>query len=146
MYSHSGLPEWLDSLQRHESGAMFCLYADQGYHRQPGLMVPFSDGIVNSKHEAFNEVMSSARIAVEWEFGGILQYWASLRWTCEQKALAGGKIAQVYFVCGFMTNCLNCLRRSNASRYFDVTPPTLQEYVNGLGRRTQLQLQALHDG
>jgi hypothetical protein len=78
MYSHSGLPEWLDSLPRHESGAMHCLYADAGYHTQPGLIVPFCDGNVNLKHQAFNEVMSSARVAVEWEFGGILHYWASL--------------------------------------------------------------------
>jgi hypothetical protein len=143
MYSHSGLPEWLDSLPRHESGAMYCVYGDQGYHRQPGLMVPFSDGIVNAKHEAFNEVMSSARIAIEWEFGGILHYWASLRWTSEQKAMAGGKIAQVYYVCGLLTNCFNCLRRSNASRYFDVTPPTLEDYIQQLQRRTQLH--APHD-
>ena len=142
MYSHSGLPEWLDSLPRHESGAMYCIYADQGYHRQPGLMVPFSDAIVNMQHEAFNDVMSGARIAVEWEFGGILHYWASLRWTSEQKAMAGGKIAQVYFVCGLLTNCLNCLRRSNASTYFDVKPPTLEEYVHSLTARVpQSELQ-----
>jgi hypothetical protein len=135
MYSHSGLPEWLDSLPRHESGAMHCLYADAGYHTQAGLMVPFCDGNVNLKHQAFNEVMSSARIAVEWEFGGILHYWASLRWTSEQKLLAGGKIAQVYFVCGFLTNCLNCLRPGNASQYFGVKPPTLADYVASLDRR-----------
>ena len=142
MYSHSGLPEWLDSLPRHESGAMFCLYADQGYHTQPGLMVPFCDGDVNVQHEAFNIVMSSARIAIEWEFGGILNYWASLRWTSEQKALAGGKIAQVYFVCGFLTNCLNCMRGGQASKYFRVQPPPLEEYVEALLRRRQ----QLHSG
>ena len=135
MYNRSGLPEWLDSLPRHESGAMYCLYADQGYHTQPGLMVPFCDGSVNVRHQAFNEVMSSARIAVEWEFGGILHYWASLRWTSEQKLLSGGKIAQVYLVCGLLTNCLNCLRPGNASKYFDVAPPTLDEYVASLLRR-----------
>jgi hypothetical protein len=137
MYNRSGLPEWLDALPRHESGALYCLYADQGYHTQPGLMVPFCDGSVNLKHQAFNEVMSSARIAVEWEFGGILHYWATLRWTSEQKMLSGGKIAQVYFVCGLLTNCLNCLRPGNASTYFGVKPPTLEEYIQSLDRRTQ---------
>ncbi len=137
MYSHSGLPEWLDTLPRHSSGAMYCLYADCGYHTQPGLMVPFPDGEVNMLHEAFNQVMSSARIAMEWEFGGILNYWASLRWTIEQKALAGSKIAQVYFVCGFLTNCLNCIRRNNASQYFGVAPPELEQYIASLLQRAQ---------
>jgi len=145
MYSHSGLPEWLDSLPRHASGAMYCVYGDQGYHTQPGLMVPFCDGNVNTKHEAFNEVMSSARIAIEWEFGGILSYWASLKWTSEAKFLSGGKVAQVYFVCAFLTNCLNCLRRNNASKYFGVCPPALEDYVESVVQRKQQQLELLED-
>ena len=134
IYSNSGLPEWLLTLPRHPSNAMFVLYADAGYHSKPGLMVPFTD-TYDLRKEAFNDVMTSARIAIEWEFGGILQHWASLNWTNEQKLLGGGKIAQVYFVCGFLTNCINCMRPNNASQYFNVKPPMLEDYVESIRLR-----------
>jgi len=114
---------------RSPQGAVYCAYADQGYSEQAGISTPYFDGAVNAVHEAYNQAMSSSRIAVEWAFGDILVLWASLALKSQQQLLSQRKIGQVYLVAGLLTNMFNTVQPGNASKYFKVRPPSLEAYM-----------------
>jgi hypothetical protein len=135
MLHKSELVTFVQSLPRPDNGDMFSVYADQGYAAGPGMKTPFFDGAVNAVHEAFNQAMSSGRICVEWAFGDILCYWASLDMKRQQQLFSNRKIAQVYLVAGILTNFMNCMKPNNTSQYFKLSPPCLEEYLTLLQRR-----------
>jgi hypothetical protein len=134
MLSKSHLKTYIASLPKRQDGACYSVYADQGYAESVGIITPYFDGAVNAWHEICNQTMASSRIAVEWAFGDIVVYWASLDMKRQQQLLSNRKIAQVYLVAGFLCNCMNCFDRNKASRYFDVAPPALEEYIASLQR------------
>jgi hypothetical protein len=63
------------------------VYADQGYFSQVGIETPWPDADFNIEHEHFNACMCTARISVEWEFGHILEHWASLHYIAVDTAV-----------------------------------------------------------
>jgi hypothetical protein len=125
------LASWILSHPRTRYGTAHVVYADQGYYTQPGIETPWPDGAFNLEHQVFNDMMKSSRIAVEWEFGHILEHWASLHFKPSQKMLTGG-LGQQYIVAAFLTNIYNCLHPSKTSLYFKVTPPDLCSYLSQL--------------
>jgi hypothetical protein len=134
MVKSSGLVDYIDQLPRRDDGAMFVVYADQGYAAGPGIETPYFDDAVNAAHAAYNDAMSSSRICVEWSFGGILQSWAHNAFTPTQQLMSNRKIGQVYQVAGLLTNFLNCLRPNETSQYFGVLPPVLEVYMRSTFR------------
>jgi hypothetical protein len=132
MLNTSHLKQYVHALPRRADERMFEIYADQGYAQSPGICTPFFDGAINPAHEIYNQSMASSRIAVEWAFGDIVNHWASLDLKRQQQLLTGRKIGQVYLVAGLMSNFYNCFHRNRGSQYFDVSPPTLEAYVNML--------------
>jgi hypothetical protein len=134
MLSHSRILDWVSGFPRQAgTDCPHVIYADAGYCTVPGLlMVPFHDDAINALHAGYNMAMSSARISVEWAFGGILRHWASLRYVPGQKLLGNSRIGQMYFVAALLTNLLNCVRPNQTSQYFACTPPSLQEYLQWL--------------
>ena len=112
-------------------GTNYVVYADQGYYTQAGIETPWPDGAFNLEHQVFNDMMKSSRIAVEWEFGHILEHWASLHFKPSQKLLTGG-IGQQYIVAAFLSNVFNCMHPSKTSIYFGVQPPDLCTYIQSL--------------
>ena len=130
MVRESGIVAYLESIPRRASdGAVYCIYADQGYSQAFGIETPYFDGAVNAQHEAFNQCMASSRITVEWAFGSIVQKWQSTAFTPSQQLLSNRKIGQVYVVAGVLCNLLNTLTRNNTSKYFGVQPPVLEVYM-----------------
>ena len=130
MVRESGILAYLESLPRRASdGAVYCIYADQGYSQAFGIETPYFDGAVNAQHEAFNQCMASSRITVEWAFGAIVQQWASVNFAPSQQLLSNRKVGQVYVVAGVLCNLLNTLSRNNTSTYFGVQPPVLEAYM-----------------
>jgi hypothetical protein len=129
MVRESGILSYLQELPRRADGAVYCIYADQGYSQDFGIETPYFDGAVNAAHEGFNQSMASSRISVEWAFGAIVQQWSSTAFTQAQQLLSNRKIAQVYIVAGVLCNLLNTLNRNNTSKYFDVPPPILEVYM-----------------
>ena len=113
-------------------GSVYCTYADAGYAVTRGLMRPFPDEKVNIQHAAFNQVMASVRICVEWEFGDIVVYWAAVNYKPAMKIESGCKPGQQYIVAALLSNIHNCLRPGKTSRYFNCSPPTLEEYIASL--------------
>lgn len=132
MLHHSDLQQWILSHAPHPSGAMYSVYADAGYAQVPGILRPYADALIHTKHEAFNQAMASSRISVEWAFGEIVQRWASVQYKPSTKLLDGSKPAMTYYVAALLSNCVTCLRPGIISQYFDVCPPSLEEYISSL--------------
>ena len=131
MLRESGILDWIAQFPVQQgTNWPHVIYADLGYSVVPGCIeVPFHDEAINVMHAAYNHAMSSARISVEWTFGGILRHWASLRYVPQQQLLSNRKIGQVYFVAALLTNFLNCVSPNETSQYFQCTPPSLEAYL-----------------
>ena len=71
--------------------------------------------------------MSDVRSAVEWVFGDILSYFAFLDFKKNLK-IGLSLIGTMYSVCGLLRNAITCFYGSATSDYFDLQPPTIQEY------------------
>jgi len=132
MVHASKVLQWITSHGRCATGEAFVCYADAGYALAPGLMRPFADDSINIQHKAFNEVMSSVRICVEWEFGDIVTQWAHVNYKRNQLIANGSRPGQQYIVAALLTNCRNCLRPGQTSRYFGCPPPPLEDYIASL--------------
>ena len=70
--------------------------------------------------------MSQVRIAVEWVFGDILNYFAFLDFKKNFK-IGLSAVGKMYIICAFLTNAHTCLYKSLTSGYFDLDPPSLDE-------------------
>jgi hypothetical protein len=132
MVHASQVLQWVTSHGHSATGHPFVCYADAGYAVAPGLMRPFADEAINIHHKAFNEVMSSVRICVEWEFGDIVTQWAHVNYKRTQMIASGSRPGQQYVVAALLTNCRNCLRPGQTSKYFKCAPPTLKNYISSL--------------
>ena len=130
--SESNALDWVTGHGMSAEGHPWSTYADAGYSTLPGLIRPWPDAVINIAHMAYNVTMASVRICVEWEFGDIVTHWASLQMRTQQKIFDGSRPGQQYLVAALLSNCRSCLRRNNTSQYFDVLPPSLREYVEGL--------------
>jgi hypothetical protein len=132
MVHESKILQWITSHGSCASGNAFVCYADAGYAVAPGIMRPFADEKINIEHKAFNEVMSSVRICVEWEFGDIVAQWAHVNYKRNQVIANGSRPGQQYIVAALLSNCRNCLHPAKTSQYFQCLPPTLEEYIASL--------------
>lgn len=132
MVHKSEVLNWVTQHGRSPAGVPYVCYADAGYAVAPGLMRPFPDDAINIEHKAFNDVLSSVRVCVEWEFGDVVVYWAAVNFKPQQIISRGTKPGQQYIVACLLSNCHNCLRPGKTSAYFAVPPPTLEEYVESL--------------
>ena len=75
----------------------------------------------------FNERMSEVRIAVEWMFGTITNYYKFIDFK-QQLKIGLSPIGKIYLVCGILQNAHTCLYGNIVSEYFDCDPPNLHEY------------------
>ena len=126
------LHTWLMSHPKTVHGTVHVIYADAGYTTQACIETPWPDADFNLEHAAYNEALAASRIAVEWEFGHILELWASHHMRPQQKVLSNQKIGQVYCVCAFLSNVFNCMHPNKTANYFGVKPPTIGAYISSL--------------
>jgi nuclease HARBI1 len=132
MVHKSDVLGWVTKHPRSPEGLQYVIYADAGYAIAPGLMRPFADERINITHKAANEIMSSVRICVEWEFGDIVNYWAAVNFKPRQVISNGSRPGQQYIIAALLSNCRNCLSPCRTSQYFDCPPPVLEDYVESL--------------
>ena len=132
MVNKSEVLDWVLQHDRSRDGHVYVTYADAGYAVAPGLMRPFPDSAVNISHKAFNDVLTSVRVCVEWEFGDIVVNWAAVNYVPGQKILSVSRPGQQYIVAALLSNCRNCLRGNLTSTYFQCKPPKLEDYLRSL--------------
>ena len=126
MLCESGL---LTDLQRVAwiNGQPLCLYGDPAYPISLHLQAPFRNVQLTPQVAIFNERMSEVRIAVEWMFGTITNYYKFIDFK-QQIKIGLSPIGKIYLVCGILQNAHTCLYGNIVSEYFDCDPPDLHEY------------------
>ena len=109
-------------------GTALYLYGDAAYPLRPHLQKPFLGANLTPQQTEFNRSMSSARMAVEWEFGKVVELWAFVDFEKNLKLLKS-PVGNIYFVAVLLTNCHTCIYGNQTSRHFGLTPPTVAEYL-----------------
>lgn len=108
-------------------GNQFALYGDPAYPVRPQLLSPYK-GQLTAEQNEFNTIMSSVRETVEWGFQKILANFAFLDYKKNLKLLLQ-PVGKYYIVGTILTNCHTCLYGSQTGLYFQLDPPTLQDYL-----------------
>jgi hypothetical protein len=94
------------------------------------MLRPFGGAhVLAEEEEAFNTAMSSVRESVEWGFGMVTNIFQALAFTRKEKLLER-PLSHYYQTEALLVNCRTSMRRTNQiSKYFDLQPPTLEEYL-----------------
>ncbi|CAH3029463.1 unnamed protein product [Porites evermanni] len=127
MLDESGL---LNELERHAfspTGQAMCIYGDPAYPHRVHLQRPFQYGVLTHQMQSFNESMSKVRSSVEWIFGDIINYFKFLDFKKDLK-LDLSPIGKMYIVCALLRNALTCLYGNTTSEFFQLDPPSLEDY------------------
>lgn len=128
IWKRSGCEEALRVVLRDQE--MLYIYGDPAYNTAFGIACPFEHPrgrrFLPKEKQAFNQALSSVRIAVEQAFGDIQVQWT---YTAFGKGLTAGRqpIASYFAVAVLLSNCYTCYRRKQ--NRFGVTPPNIREYL-----------------
>lgn len=108
------------------NGEPLCIYGDPAYPLGIHLQGPYRNP--NTPEKAlYNEAMSGVRVAVEWLFGNITEYFKFIDFKRQMK-LNLSAVGKMYIVCGLLQNAHTCLYGNLTSSKFDLQPPSLEEY------------------
>ncbi|XP_072181446.1 uncharacterized protein [Diadema setosum] len=125
----SGLLTELEARSHDQDGNPLCLYGDLAYPLRPQLQAPFPTTNITRLQENFNAAMTKVRISVEWTFGDIVNHF---KYTDFRKSqVLHSACGKMYIVSGLLTNAHTCLYRNNTSTYFELDPPSLENYFSG---------------
>jgi hypothetical protein len=80
----------------------------------------------------FNRRMAKVRVTVEWAFKDVQKYFSHQAFS-QKMVLSRVPIGKWYICTALLWNFRVTLYGSPTAAYFDVEPPTLQEYINLLG-------------
>lgn len=127
MLGESRLYESLQQYGFSVNGTPMCIYGDPAYPVRAHLQAPFRNVALTNQMIQFNRAMSSVRISVEWLFGDIISYFKFLDFKKNLKLLLS-QVGKMYIVCALLRNALTCLYFNTTSKYFELQPPTVQEY------------------
>ena len=113
MLADSGL---LNDMGNWPTGQPMCVYGDPAYPFRIHLQAPYRQGRLTQQTKDYNKAMSEVRVSVEWLFGGII---TSFKFLDYKKNLKIGAL---------LRNAITCLYGNQTSKFFDLEPPTLEEY------------------
>lgn len=127
MLRMSGLLDQLTNHSFNTRGDPLCIYGDPAYPLRVHLMAPYRTVNITPDQANFNSSMSTVRVGVEWVFGDITNFFTFLDFKRNLK-IGLSPVGTMYSTCALLRNAYTCLYSSNTSTFFDVTPPTIQEY------------------
>ena len=104
-----------------------CLYGDPAYPLRRHLQAPFRNIHLTAQMEQFNKAMSPLRTSVELLFGDIVNYFKFIDFKKNLK-IGLSAVGQMYIVCALLRNALTCLYGNTTSEFYELNPPTLQDY------------------
>ncbi|GAU88549.1 hypothetical protein RvY_01231-1 [Ramazzottius varieornatus] len=123
----------LEELHEKQAGFVrkYVLYGDSGYAKKNGILHKSHSRIEIrlSKAKDQNTLMSKLRQSVEWCFKEVVTKFAFVDFRKQMK-LYEKPVNRIYRVAVLLTNCHNCLYPNQTSRYFDLEPPSLFEYLS----------------
>ena len=127
MLQDSGiLPQLTNKVDR--NGEPYYLYGDPAYPLLPVLLAPYRGAQITLQQSNFNKSMTPLRQCVEWGFGDIARNFAFIDFKKNLK-LYLSPVAKYYVVACLLTNCKACLYGNITCSYFDVEPPSLEDYL-----------------
>ena len=129
MLEASGL---LAELQQHMArpmGGVYSIYGDSGFPLREHLLCPYKGANLTADQQAFNTRMSAVRVSVEWGYSGVTQQFSFLQHK-ENLKIGLQPVAQYYVVATILFNCFTCLYGNQVSKFFNVDPPSLEEYLH----------------
>lgn len=129
MLTDSGLLNDLQRLAYSPGGHPMCVYGDLAYPLRVNLQAPFRNAVMTPLMEAFNHSMSTVRESVEWLFNDIINYFKFMDFRKNLK-IGLSSIGKMYVVCAILRNALTCLYGNQTSSFFQLEPPSLEEYFS----------------
>lgn len=129
--SWSGVIQQLQALMP-LGGHVLALYGDLAYPECPWLYKGFVNPEPGTWQANFNGILASVRIAVEWGFNLVVQLWNFIDFQSSMRVFKV-PVAQYYMNAAFLTNLRSCCMGNKTSHYFNIAPPTLQEYLDLVG-------------
>ena len=129
MLAQSSLLSQLQQFVHTPNVEQVCFYGDKAYPLRIHLQAPFR-GNRAPLQEAFNTAMINVRVAVEWLFKEITTYFSFLDFKKDLK-IGLSPVGNMYIVCALIANARTCLYKSQASDYFRINPPILEDYFHG---------------
>ena len=103
------------------------VYGDKIFNTDKNITAAYSlrHGPLSMWMTVYNAVMSPIRAGVEWSFGKIITRATHADY---RQKLRESPIKKNYTVAVFMANCHTCMYGSQHTPFFELTPPTLEEY------------------
>ena len=107
------------------------VYADKLYNDSPLVTAAYSKrhGVVHGWMTGINLIMSKVRVAVEWNFGLLVARFKHADFAKGLK-IQDGEVVKTFRVAALLANCHTCLYGSQHTTYFDIMPPTVEEYLD----------------
>ena len=126
MLFQTGLLQQL-MVHAHYNANPLCIYGDPAYPLTIHLQSPFRGVNLTANQKAYNKAMSEWRVSVEWLFGNIKNFF---RFIDYHKMLKIGlsAVGKFFLVSGLLQNAHTCLYGNLVSEYFNMQPPTLEDY------------------
>lgn len=131
IFRESNIYTELENVAIFPENEKYVLYGDQAYGIMELLMCPFpgrQQDLVPHQ-QVFNQSMKVLRTSVEWGFQKVLSIFAFLDFKKNQKLLLQD-VENYYKVGVLLTNCHTCLYGSQTSQFFNVVPPTIEQYLS----------------
>ena len=130
MLAESGLARQLAQFIQ-PSGSPYILYGDPAYGVSRYILGPYKGAQVTQQQDDFNKSMSRVRVCVEWVFGKLCQYFTFVDFKRSNRVLLL-PVGKHYTVAALLTNCHTCLYGSQTSTFFNVQPPSLEQYLSNV--------------
>ncbi|SCU81144.1 LAFA_0C02960g1_1 [Lachancea sp. 'fantastica'] len=122
MFMYSGLYDKLNGLKF--DNEQYKVYGGPAYRSSDVLVVGYKGQMLTQDEKKQNKIMATSRVSVEWFFGAVKNNFCIFN-------SSGVRGCGAYFlIATFLTNIKHCLEGSQASKYFQVVPPTLEEYMD----------------
>lgn len=122
----------MNYLSRHavgEDGKPMVIYGDEAYFRTEHMLSPFRGHNLTKDQLDFNNSMKKPRLAAEWGFGFISNYWGRVNY--KQTLRVGLSPVGLYYpVAAFFSNLQRCFgRNSTTQSYYGLNTPSIQQYL-----------------
>ena len=106
------------------NGEPLCLYGDPAYPLGLHLQAPFRNIQLTPQMVLYNEAMSEVRVAVEWLFGSIANYFKFTDFKSQLRVNLSA-LGKFYIVCALLQNAHTCLYGNIVADKFGISPPSL---------------------